>query len=174
MADYTYNAAADNSLEADLYSAGQMDADIENIAGSGNINAGLVIDYDAKTERRLSGTTAHGDDSINHASQQYVEAPAIASENGEKSAYAASQAPTALYGDLGNGGNNHAFPEHSADSSALLQSDKSESSSGSNAAPAVQQQQFSSNSAAGDPASTGSQTTINNTTNNNTTEVYNP
>lgn len=72
MADYAANS--DTSLEADLYSANAADVDIENIASTGNLNMGLVIDYDAKADRRIGGS-ANSDDSLNHGSQQYASLP---------------------------------------------------------------------------------------------------
>ncbi len=55
-------ADGERPLESDLYSAEQQGADAENIAATGHLNIGTVIDYDALAERRQGGSaspTAH-------------------------------------------------------------------------------------------------------------------
>lgn len=51
-------AVADNAsrpLEADLYSTDQQGLEQENISATGNLNIGVVIDYDARAEHQLGG-----------------------------------------------------------------------------------------------------------------------
>lgn len=59
MATPIYTAIAEanrsNILDADLYAAESQSSDTENIAGSGNLNVGVVVDYDANRERKLQG-----------------------------------------------------------------------------------------------------------------------
>lgn len=44
-----------NPLEADLYAPQAQLSDSENISATGNLNIGMVIDYDAHNASRLAG-----------------------------------------------------------------------------------------------------------------------
>src|SRR5262245_28342062 len=52
-------------LESELYTAEQQGLEAENIAASGNLNIGFVVDYGARIEHRLAGSglvgQMHGD-----------------------------------------------------------------------------------------------------------------
>lgn len=59
---FSPSSGTQNPLEADLYAPQAQLADVENISATGNLNIGMVIDYDAHNASRMAGLAQFSDE----------------------------------------------------------------------------------------------------------------
>lgn len=71
------------SLDADLYHSDQQALDQENISATGNLNIGVVIDYDAHSKSNLSGADDIIDASYTSDAMQLDSGPMVAHAEGD-------------------------------------------------------------------------------------------
>lgn len=77
----TIIANTPNALDADLYSSQSQSAETENLSATGNLNIGMIIDYDAMTERRANGGHAAGELQSATSSVAASQAPSFFSQD---------------------------------------------------------------------------------------------